>query len=806
MKKILALLLALLPGVAFAQSNPSTAQWQGTRTSGDGVMFYNSGKGVTLQDAAAGTALFPQGVNLRSANYTWSGNSESSSGSGNLPGPNSGFWMWPTGNITGTCTQPNTGAGGPDNCAFNRIRIKEGLLSSNGRQVVASDIEDWVNVAGSTGGRAALYTGTFIQATTGNSGGNYVGGRFDVFGNVNDNGTSFPTSTSGALFGINPSVGLNGTATFWTGLVGAEIDIEVSGSASVADKIGEQIVATTVDTIDASRESVGLSFNQQANGHGTTPGWQFGMLFGTYAGFNPIQSGGTLIGIMCHVNNCGTNPFGTVAHGIDFSTGTFSSDAFKSPGFVVDGSGNITAGPLNNMGTSLYPTAVPSIQTTCGYTTGSATLTCPTGLAINAGDTVFCTPSTDCYDGNGIWPTVVSYTSGTGAVVLSNNAQATSAASAVRFGSGQRYDINSTVMANTLMAQAGKFGNTAQGRTWWGDNNPGYTANVTNTGPSLMVASNGNIVSELVASHSLGANSWHQIALDILVRADANALSSGNAHSTWATYIQADTVASSAAYSNSITVGEWEMANRWPVVDVDPYSGVAPGPLTNLIGWGCGAGEATTNAWGTLASCSSAVYVFANNSQFRSGIVFHNLSLDTASGRIAPALALPRNYAINFYGQTGAPQWSIYNSTNGTNQSSIILGNANSMYVQGDNASATTFEVVSQGAFQSRAWIDNLTTGQNTEIDFADNTVLKWRMGKRGSDNGFNLVDIANGTVNPILITGAGNMTLGEAGKLTTIAGTPFMSAVPTTGTAAGSLCITATGAIFSKTTTGPCL
>ena len=146
------------------------------------------------------------------------------------------------------------------------------------------------------------------------------------------------------------------------------------------------------------------------------------------------------------------------------------------------------------------------------------------------------------------------------------------------------------------------------------------------------------------------------------------------------------------------------------------------------------------------------------------------------------------------------------NNTGAASQSKIILGNGNTMYIQGDNTGATTFEVVSQGAFQSRAWVDNLTAGQNTEIDFADNGTLKWRVGKRGSDSAFNLIDVTNGSANVIITTSAGTTTFGEAGKNNTLAGNPFMTGIPTSGTAAGSVCITATGALFEKTTTGPCL
>jgi len=61
MKKLLAaLLVALLPGVALAQ-NPSPAQWQGVRNSGDSIIFKNSGQGSTVQSSSnpTGGAVTP---------------------------------------------------------------------------------------------------------------------------------------------------------------------------------------------------------------------------------------------------------------------------------------------------------------------------------------------------------------------------------------------------------------------------------------------------------------------------------------------------------------------------------------------------------------------------------------------------------------------------------------------------------------------------------------------------------------------------------------------------------------------------
>lgn len=178
---------------------------------------------------------------------------------------------------------------------------------------------------GSTGGFNTFNCVLNLNRTSANNNGSYVSGTFVAQGTVNDGGT--PSSPKSAIFGINPNVRLVNTATNWLQLIGCEIDIAVGTGASVADKIGEQIVQTTIDTVNGSRSNIGhLLANQAAAGSGTI-GWDIGYCFGAYSGFNAIKSTGTLIGTFSHAGVVGGS-MGTVTYGVDISGYTFTGAPF----------------------------------------------------------------------------------------------------------------------------------------------------------------------------------------------------------------------------------------------------------------------------------------------------------------------------------------------------------------------------------------------------------------------------------------------------------------------------------------------
>lgn len=175
-------------------------------------------------------------------------------------------------------------------------------------------------------------------------------------------GTTSATAV-GSMFGSNPNVRLASGATNWYALIGSELNVALATGASVAHKVGAIIVATSSDKVQGNETDSALVIANQSG----AVGWKKGISFGRADGIWPISSTGTIIGTNAQLY--GTPVSLAAAHGIDFSAVTFSADAFKSTGFVVSGTGAVTAtsfaGPLTGNVTG-------NVSGTSGSTTGNA--------------------------------------------------------------------------------------------------------------------------------------------------------------------------------------------------------------------------------------------------------------------------------------------------------------------------------------------------------------------------------------------------------------------------------------------------
>ena len=160
---------------------------------------------------------------------------------------------------------------------------------------------------------------------------------------ANQNGTNANWGGVGAgmggCFATNPVVGLSPNATWIHGIVGEEIDVGVAQGASTNIRIGFSVVDTSTATTGSQGawidEAVALG---SARPLSSGLGWKRGIAFGDPQGYFPIDPAGTMI-VAGPVSGSVIN----AANGIDFSLATFSGSAFKSPGFAVDGSGNVTS-------------------------------------------------------------------------------------------------------------------------------------------------------------------------------------------------------------------------------------------------------------------------------------------------------------------------------------------------------------------------------------------------------------------------------------------------------------------------------
>ena len=327
-------------------------------TDGQSIFRVNTGAGATpLLDVGGNPNGIQSYVPLHLAPATaWSS-----------IGTTSGFWM--NKSFTGTSSAATF---------YNLLQVTDNVADSSVQGSSVLNVNQIIGGSSSSGTKNAFISGLSMTSASGNTtgvGGSYSSGQFTSFSNVNDNGTF--GAEKGLLYGINPVAHLGPSATRWNSLITDEHDISADSGSSVLIKLGMQIVALSTDAVQGSLDDAGLSFNNQyAQGSGA--GWKYGIMFGRNGGFFPMVSTGTLIGA---ATQSGTK---YVAHGIDWSSVTFSSDALKTPGFVVDGSGNITAPQLtgNVVGTATNVTGTVAIANGgTGATTG------PTGLVALGGAT-----------------------------------------------------------------------------------------------------------------------------------------------------------------------------------------------------------------------------------------------------------------------------------------------------------------------------------------------------------------------------------------------------------------------------------
>lgn len=201
--------------------------------------------------------------------------------------------------------------------------------------------------AGAKGGRTALVSYLNISGAitaSGSGPGAYqvaLGGVGDAVANAG--GSAGVGNSRGNMFGFNAIAKLSSGATFWNSLIGSENTISARTGSSVYYKNGLQIVLGIDDAV-AGTGAMDSGIMFAAGISGSTPGWDKGISFGHGLGWWPIKSTGTLIGTTPSAGGLG--PAYAAANGIDFSAVTFSTAAFKSTGFEVDGSGNTTVGDL----------------------------------------------------------------------------------------------------------------------------------------------------------------------------------------------------------------------------------------------------------------------------------------------------------------------------------------------------------------------------------------------------------------------------------------------------------------------------
>lgn len=216
--------------------------------------------------------------------------------------------------------------------------------SSSGNGLVGLMVNESFGSAGSgAGNRTASAINLLQTAPTPGSGTEFYTGAFINVESVGGDGGTI-SAPRGAYYGIGGVATLDSGATYVGSLQEGEFDVSVVAGASVQQKSVLTLVGVNSDAVQGSVYDAMLGLLRDST---TTVGWNYGIAFGRQDAQWPIASGGTMIGSVAPASGSRI-----AAYGVDLRNITFSGGAFASPGFAVDGSGNVAGISLSTAGAS----------------------------------------------------------------------------------------------------------------------------------------------------------------------------------------------------------------------------------------------------------------------------------------------------------------------------------------------------------------------------------------------------------------------------------------------------------------------
>jgi hypothetical protein len=198
--------------------------------------------------------------------------------------------------------------------------------------------------AGMTGNRIALRANVNLGAGATNKSlgiGNQHGAFWSyATASGNQGGTALtPGNAWGNLWGGVMSASLVSGATYWNSAIGTEVDVGVAAGASSGLVAGLKVVMVDHDQAPGAADYL-LGF--AATGNRCTAWSPKGVSFGTSDGVWPFDVAATLIGTTpSNISLPGIRAY-TAANGIDWSAVTFTGNAIRTTGFVVDGAGHVS--------------------------------------------------------------------------------------------------------------------------------------------------------------------------------------------------------------------------------------------------------------------------------------------------------------------------------------------------------------------------------------------------------------------------------------------------------------------------------
>lgn len=223
--------------------------------------------------------------------------------------------------------------------------------------------------AGVFGGRIAAFNSiqNTLATDPANTNRTYVATESYAYTAVGDGGTNTGAGSLGSYIGENCVATLDNGATNVANIIGSQSEVTTVAGSTVRygraySALGN--LAVHPADFDAANSVSGLV------GH---VGWKYGFAFTDIDGASPVYASTTLIGAFW----TGATP--TVANGVDISNFNFSGSAFKSPGFAVSGTGNVTTLGINTAKQAV--TLANGANNNITHTTGSfLRITGPSGV------------------------------------------------------------------------------------------------------------------------------------------------------------------------------------------------------------------------------------------------------------------------------------------------------------------------------------------------------------------------------------------------------------------------------------------
>lgn len=334
--------------ISITAGAPITASYVtlGTNATLTSERVLTAGTGITLVDGGVGSTLTvstTQAPITTSASLAAILSDETGTGSvvfGTSPTFTTGITLNGTETITATGlgkgfnviqapTGTTTGA-----VSLNLITISpDTVITDSSSFVIGLNVGMQFGGSSVIGGREAIqgYAELTAATSSSNNNRNYVGIQGIATATHDDGGTNTGAGAKGALFGGSWFGYAQNTATNLLHVTGGEINFALQTGSSAKHKTGLLVCNHTSDNVQGATTDGGIVLSSQVNF-----GLNHGFLVSDMSGFFPIKSTGTIFGSVA----------GSATHGIDLSSVTLATTAFKSTGFSVDGSGNTTVNTL----------------------------------------------------------------------------------------------------------------------------------------------------------------------------------------------------------------------------------------------------------------------------------------------------------------------------------------------------------------------------------------------------------------------------------------------------------------------------